>query len=179
MHLDLPLEQLVKRRGAAFQLAFASEAKALVPSREEFALSASHKGLHVLARNEESLAPPLEVLRDAYGPALLVEAPRVRLLGGTRPKEPIMHVRVSLYANSRDAVRKALQARARRCRRITWAPPTACCVARRRSPTARLSGRALPADRRDREALDCAEPLRDRDAGPGRPGGLSLRLSGE
>jgi predicted membrane GTPase involved in stress response len=111
MHLDLPLEQLVKRRGAAFQLAFASEAKALVPSREEFALSASHKGLHVLARNEEALAPPLEVLRDAYGPTLLVEPPKVRLLGGTRPKEPIMHVRVSLYANSRDAVRKALQAR--------------------------------------------------------------------
>ena len=111
MHLDLPLEQLVRRRGAAFQLAFASEAQALVPTCEEFALSASHKGLHVLARTEEALAPPLDVLRDAYGPALLVEPPRVRLLGGTRPKEPIMHVRVSLYANSRDAVRKALQAR--------------------------------------------------------------------
>jgi hypothetical protein len=34
MHLDLPLEQLVKRRGMAFQFAFATEAKELMPMGE-------------------------------------------------------------------------------------------------------------------------------------------------
>ena len=53
MHLHLPIEQLVQRVGTAFQFGFATEAKELLPEKEEFLLNASHRGLHVLARNEE------------------------------------------------------------------------------------------------------------------------------
>jgi|SRR5688500_5095800 hypothetical protein len=58
MHLHLPIEQLVQRVGTAFQFGFATEAKELLPEGEEFLLNASHRGLHVLARNEEALALP-------------------------------------------------------------------------------------------------------------------------
>jgi hypothetical protein len=99
MHYELPLEQLVRRRGKVFQLAFANEAKELMPPAEDFALDASRRGLLVLASNEEALERPVQVLRDVYGAELLAEPPRVRLIGGVQLKEPIMHLRVSLYAN--------------------------------------------------------------------------------
>lgn len=111
MYLDLPLEQLVKRRGLAFQFAFATEAKELVPSAADFAVTASHKGLHLLARDEEGLTRPLLVLRQAYGEALELAPPRVRLIEGVQLKEPIMHVRISMYAEFRAAVKNALRAR--------------------------------------------------------------------
>lgn len=62
MYLDLPIEQLVRRKDTRFQYGFATEAKKRVPARGEFLLSASNKGLHVLARNEDDLATPVEVL---------------------------------------------------------------------------------------------------------------------
>jgi hypothetical protein len=40
------LEQLAKRRGAVFQFGFATEAKELMPRSDEFAATASRKGLH-------------------------------------------------------------------------------------------------------------------------------------
>ena len=49
MNFDLPIEQLVRRTDTRFQLGFATEAKERVPARDEFVLSASRKGLHVLA----------------------------------------------------------------------------------------------------------------------------------
>lgn len=111
MHPELPLEQLVKRRGTAFQFAFATEAKGLVPQADDFAVTASAKGLHVLAANEETLERPVQVLREVYGPSLVTEPPRVRLLGGLQLKEPIMHLRISMYAELRPAVKKALAKR--------------------------------------------------------------------
>lgn len=111
MHLDLPLEQLAKRRGATFQFAFATEAKELMPESADFALSASHKGLHVLAENEDALARPVEVLREVYGPSLELAPPRVRLIEGVQIKEPIMHVRISMCADSRELVKSALRRR--------------------------------------------------------------------
>ena len=111
MHLDLPLEQLAKRRGTAFQFAFATEAKELMPEPDGFALSASHKGLHVLAESEDALARPVEVLREVYGTSLELAPPRVRLIEGVQVKEPIMHVRISLESRFREAVKKALRRR--------------------------------------------------------------------
>jgi hypothetical protein len=108
MHLNLPLEQLVKRRGVAFQFAFATEAKELVPQADDFTATASAKGLHVLASNEETLERPVHVLRDVYGPSLVLEPPRVRLIGGLQLKEPIMHLRVSMDRKFREAVKNAL-----------------------------------------------------------------------
>jgi hypothetical protein len=43
-----------------------------------------------LVRNEEGLAPPVEILRDAYGAKLEIREPKVRLIGGVQVKEPIM-----------------------------------------------------------------------------------------
>jgi predicted membrane GTPase involved in stress response len=108
MHLDLPLEQLVKRRGVAFQFAFATEAKELMPEADDFAVTASHKGLHLLAQNEDGLVIPGEVLREAYGTSLEFASPRARLIEGAQVKEPIMHLRVSTYADFREAVKQAL-----------------------------------------------------------------------
>jgi hypothetical protein len=111
MHFDLPIEQLVRRNDTRFQLGFANHGRGLVPKREEFVLAPSREGLHVLARNEDGLAAPVEVLRDVYGPRLDVQPPKVRLIEGVQVKEPIMHVRISLETRFRPLVKRALEAR--------------------------------------------------------------------
>jgi translation elongation factor EF-G len=111
MNFDLPIEQLVTRTDTRFQFGFATEAKERVPARDEFVLSASRRGLHVLARNEDSLSAPIAALRRAYGSSLAVEEPQVRLIEGMQVQEPIMHVRISLETAYQDAVKRALLAR--------------------------------------------------------------------
>lgn len=111
MYLDLPIEQVVRRRDTRFQLGFGAEAKERVPKCEEYMLLPSQKGLHVLGRNEDALATPVEVLRDIYGERLEVEPPKVRLIEGVRVQEPIMHVRLSLETRHREAVKDALERR--------------------------------------------------------------------
>ncbi len=138
MYLDLPIEQLLRRNDTRFQLGFATEAKELVPDREEFLLSASQKGLHVLAKNEEALATPVEVLREIYGPKLDVEPPRVRLLEGVQVQEPIMQVRISLQTRYHPVVMQALENRSAALTeeyvRSTY------CVLRYQAPLADLLG---------------------------------------
>lgn len=111
MHLDMPIEQLVRRSDTHFQMGFAAEARERMPHADEFALEPSRDGLRVLARNEESLAPPVEILREAYGARLDVREPRVRLLHGVQVREPIMHVRISLESRFLDAVGRAMLGR--------------------------------------------------------------------
>ncbi|HXV12545.1 MAG TPA: hypothetical protein VD839_17220 [Burkholderiales bacterium] len=111
MHLEMPLEQLAKRRGAAFQFAFATEAKELMPDAADFTVAASHKGLHLFGQNEDALARPVQVLREVYGASLELAPPRVRLIEGVQLKEPIMHVRISMYADFRETVKSALRRR--------------------------------------------------------------------
>jgi predicted membrane GTPase involved in stress response len=138
VNLELPIEQLVRHQGMAFQFAFATEAKQLVPQREEFALTASHKGLHVLARNEDSLSTPVEALREVYGPSLQVEPPKVRLIKGVQLQEPIMHVRISIRTPLREIVKRALHRRgaapSEEYARSTY------CVLRYEAPLADLLG---------------------------------------
>jgi hypothetical protein len=130
MHLELPLEQLAKRRGAAFQFAFATQAKELMPEPDGFAFTASHKGLHVLAENEDALARPVEVLREVYGANLELAPPRVRLIEGVQGKQPIMQVRVSIYADFREAVKTLLTRRGAKLWRNTCVPRIASCGAK-------------------------------------------------
>ena len=111
MHFDMPIEQLVRRTDTHFQMGFATEARSRMPRAEEFTLQPSRDGLLVLARNEESLAPPVELLRETYGTRLDVRDPRVRLIGGVQVKEPIMHVRISLQVRFLDAVARAMLGR--------------------------------------------------------------------
>lgn len=138
MYPDLPIEQLVRRKDTRFQFGFAAEAKRLVPEQEEFVLSASNKGLHVLGRNEESLTMPVEVLREVYGPRLEVQPPRVRLIQGVQVQEPVMHVRVSLRTRDRDAVKQLLEARGAQLTE-EYARST-YCVLRFQAPLANLLG---------------------------------------
>lgn len=142
MNFDLPIEQLVRRTDTRFQLGFATEAKERVPARDEFALSASRKGLHVLARNEDGLSAPIEALRRAYGPSLAVEEPQVRLIEGVQVQEPIMHVRISLETAYLDAVKRALLARGATAEEERARSRYA--VLRYEAPLARLIG--LPAE---------------------------------
>jgi predicted membrane GTPase involved in stress response len=111
MHLDLPLEQLFRRRGLGAQLAFATEAMERMPRRRDFVAAPSTLGLHVLAKDEEALEAPAEALRQAYGRELDIAPPRVRLIDGVRVEEPIMHVEISVHERYRARVRKAMARR--------------------------------------------------------------------
>ena len=142
MNLDLPIEQLVRRTDTRFQLGFATEAKERLGVREEFALSPSQRGLHVLARNEDGLAAPVGALRDAYGPSLEVGPPTVRLIEGVQVQEPIMHVRIALATGHQEAVKRALLARGATLEEAHARSRRA--VLRYEAPLARLLG--LPAE---------------------------------
>jgi hypothetical protein len=111
MRPDMPIEQLVRRNDTRFQLGFGAEARERIPESEEFALQPARNGLLVLAQNEESLTPPVDLLREIYGPKLEVDAPRVRLISGVQVKEPIMHVRISLQVQFLDVVARTMLGR--------------------------------------------------------------------
>jgi len=108
MYPDLPIEQLVRRKDTRFQLGFATEAKQLLPPKDEFVLAPSPKGLRVLGCNEDALGTPVEILREVYGPNVRVLPPEVRLIEGVQVKQPIMHVRISMELRFLDAVKRAL-----------------------------------------------------------------------
>jgi hypothetical protein len=114
LHFDLPVEQLLRRRDTRFQLGFARQAKKLVPDGNEFLVAPSRQGLHVLARHEEALAPPVAVLRDAYGDSLDVQPPQVRVIHEPFPQEPVMHVRIRAEVRDLEAIKEALRARGAR-----------------------------------------------------------------
>jgi len=111
MRPDMPIEQLVRRTDTHFQLGFGAQARERIGESDEFALQPSRDGLLVLGRNEESLVPPVDLLRELYSAKLEIEPPRVRLLGGVQVKEPIMHVRIALRAGFLDAVARAMLGR--------------------------------------------------------------------
>lgn len=114
MQLELPLEQLVRRRGRACQLSFATEAMDRVPRRVEYALAPSALGLHLLARDEDALEAPLGALRRNYGRMLDVAPPRVRFIEGVATEAPIMHVEISVERRHQTKVREAMARRGAR-----------------------------------------------------------------
>ncbi|HEX7054308.1 MAG TPA: hypothetical protein VF211_10310 [Burkholderiales bacterium] len=137
-YLHLPIEQLVRRTDTRFQLGFAAQARDLFPENEDYVLRASRAGLRVLAKNEESLAPPLEVLREVYGESIEAGPPRVRLIGDVQVQEPVMHVRISLETRHAEPVKRALERRgaalAEEYARASY------CVLRYEAPLALLLG---------------------------------------
>ena len=141
-YLHLPIEQVVRRTDTRFQIGFATEAKELFPDNEEYVVNGSRAGLHILGKNEEALALPVEILREVYGPRVEVDAPRVRLIGGVQLQEPVMHVRISLEKRFAAAVKAAMQRRgaalAEEYSRANY------CVLRYEAPLALLLG--LPAE---------------------------------
>lgn len=142
MHFHMPIQQVLRRTDTHFQYGFAREAKAFMPASDDFVLEPSRAGLLVLGRNEEALALPVETLRDIYGAKLEVQRPAVRLIEGVQVHEPIMHVRISMRVQFRDAVKAALRAR-RAVAEEEYASAN-YCVLRYQAPLARLLG--LPAE---------------------------------
>lgn len=96
-------ERLVRQRGLRRQFRFATEAKRSLPERGDFLPAKSHRGLHLLARDEKGLAAPLGVLSAIYGEG--VEIDRLRYA------RPVAELRVGLESVHVAAVRAALARR--------------------------------------------------------------------
>jgi hypothetical protein len=97
------IERLARRTDRRGQFSFAAEAKRRVPERDDFVLAKSHRGLHLLAREEDALAFPLRVLRSAFGSSVAVD----RMPGG----KPVAEVRVGLEKRHLPQARAALRRR--------------------------------------------------------------------
>jgi hypothetical protein len=97
------IEHLARRRNARGQFGFAREAKALLPAREDLLLAKSHRGLHLLGREERSLRVPVCVLEATYGPNVVI---RPHGLG-----EPVIEARIGLERCHLAQVRSALRRR--------------------------------------------------------------------
>ena len=108
MYLDLPIQQLLRRKDTRFQLGFAHEARDILPRSDDIHLTPSPKGLQVFGRTEDALERPVEVLRDIYGAKLYVQPPQVRLIEGVQVKQPVMHVRIRGEKSLLAAVKRAL-----------------------------------------------------------------------
>jgi hypothetical protein len=111
MHLDHPLAQRARHRAEPFQLDFAEQARSILGAPDDCVLDVSHRGLTLLARNEEALKAPRQVLQEVFGTALALDPIEVRLVPGTPPLEPIAHVRVNAPLRQLERVRLALHRR--------------------------------------------------------------------
>jgi hypothetical protein len=97
------IERLARRTDRRGQFSFAAEARRRVPERDDFVLAKSHRGLHLLAREEDALAFPLRVLRSAFGSSVAID----RMPGG----KPVAEVRVGLEKRHLPQARAALRRR--------------------------------------------------------------------
>jgi hypothetical protein len=97
------IERLARRWNARGQFRFASEAKALIPAQEDFLLAKSHRGLHLLGRDEHSFRVPVGVLRAAYGANVTIHP--------HAPGEPVMEVRIGVERSHLVKIRSALRRR--------------------------------------------------------------------
>ena len=97
------IERLARRRNARGQFRFASEAKPLIPVRNDVLVAKSNSGLHLFGRDQTCLEAPVRALRAAYGSNLVIQP---RALG-----EPAMAVRIGLERSELSRVRAALSRR--------------------------------------------------------------------
>ncbi len=106
---DYPVQQLIRGRQHAFQLAFAREAMArLGDAAQALIYEPSYKGLRILGRNEPVLMGPADAIRAQYGAAAEIEPVRVRYQWGPVVREPVMSVIVRAPARFAIAVREDL-----------------------------------------------------------------------
>jgi hypothetical protein len=135
MYVDLPIQQLLRRKDTRFQLGFAHEAREILPQSDEFHAAPCPKGLQVLGRNEDALERPVEVLRDVYGAKIHVRPPEVRLIEGVQIKQPVMHVRIRGEKALLAAVKRALLERGAVPEEEDVQSTLSSCATRRRSRT--------------------------------------------
>jgi hypothetical protein len=95
MYYQYPLEVVARRRGASSQIDFARAARSTIAGDDEVMPQAMARGLVLFAANEEALGRPVRALEEIFGDELEIRGPRVRMIPGKPPQEPIMHVRVA------------------------------------------------------------------------------------
>jgi hypothetical protein len=94
MLYQYPLEALARRRSTTDQHEFACAARRVLVDSDDALFEAHDHGLAIFAANEDAIAAPVQLLREMFGDFLDVRSPRVRLIPGNPPLEPIMHVRI-------------------------------------------------------------------------------------
>jgi hypothetical protein len=100
-----PLAELVVRhRGRRGQFPFALEAKDVLPAGEAFLAAKSHRGLHLIARDEDALAAPLDAVRRAFGGERLE-------IDRTQRGEPVVQVSAGIEIRYLEEVADAIRAR--------------------------------------------------------------------
>ena len=107
---DYPLQQRACHRSERLQLAFVDRARAMLRTAHDCVVKPGGRALLLLARSETALEAPTFLLREAFGAALQVTRPEVRL-AGSPPREPVVRVRVNAPATRIEAVRHVLRQR--------------------------------------------------------------------
>ena len=95
MYYQYPLETIARRPRADSQMDFARQARTVLEDSDELLARPMPAGLALFAANEEALEEPVRILREIYGEFVDLGSPRVRIIPGAPPQEPIMAVRVS------------------------------------------------------------------------------------
>jgi hypothetical protein len=104
-----PVQQLIRSREHAFQLAFAREAMAFLGDpTHDLVYEPSYKGLRILGLNEPGLTGPAEAIRARYGSSVEIGPVRVRYQWGQVIQEPVMSVIVRAPRRFAIAVRNDL-----------------------------------------------------------------------
>jgi hypothetical protein len=97
-------EHVVRHRGRRGQFPFALEAKDFLPAGEAFLAAKSHRGLHLIARDEDDLAAPLDSVRRAFGGERLE-------IDRAQRGEPVVQVSAGLEIRYLERVAEAIRAR--------------------------------------------------------------------
>lgn len=109
IHSEFPIERLAQLASSAFQIGFARQAMRMLSASDLVAYEAAHDGLFIRAQNEETLARPVELLRDLYCEDLVLQPLRIRYMSlGNRPYEPLMLLRVRVPPRYQEVVRDDL-----------------------------------------------------------------------
>ena len=111
MLYQYPLETLARRRATTNQADFARAARRVLVDTDDAVFEAHDHGLAIFTANEDALAAPVHLLRDMYGDFLEVRRPRVRMIPGDPPQEPIMEARVTTRTEFGARIRSELKAR--------------------------------------------------------------------
>jgi hypothetical protein len=111
MLYQYPLESLARRRATTSQFDFAREARRVMIDSDEAIFEAHEHGLAIFTANEDALARPARLLREMYGDFVEVRKPKVRVIPGNPPQEPVMHVRITARGEFGPAIRSELRAR--------------------------------------------------------------------
>jgi hypothetical protein len=111
MLYQYPLESLARRRATTSQLDFARAARKFLVDTDDAMFEAHEHGLAIFTANEDALATPAQVLREMYGDFVEVRQPRVRIIPGSPPQQPIMHARITARSDFALKIRAELRQR--------------------------------------------------------------------